>query len=374
MPVEFIGMLRTRDASELTGPPNTINDTVIDRNYIRDFARAHEDGGFDRVLIGYFSSGPDGWSIASYAAGLTERLSFLIAHRPGFVAPTLAARKAITLDHLTGGRIALHIITGGSDAEQQMDGDWIGHDVRYQRTDEYLDILKRVWTSDEPFDHEGEFYKIKGAYSAIKPLQQPQIPLYFGGASGPAVTVGAKHADVYALWGEPIAATKERIAAVRAAAPKDREIRFSLSLRLILGPTEEKAWEKAHAYLERIVSLRGGERVASGSARPGAVGSQRLLDFAAQQEVFDKRLWTPIALATGAAGNTTALVGTPEQVAESLLDYYDVGITTILIRGFKPLEDAIEYGRDVLPLVKAEVARRDRLAGIEHPVAVVAAD
>ena len=66
MPVEFIGMLRTRDASELTGPPETINDTVIDRDYIRDFARAHEDGGFDRVLIGYFSRGPDGWSIASY--------------------------------------------------------------------------------------------------------------------------------------------------------------------------------------------------------------------------------------------------------------------------------------------------------------------
>ncbi|MEA2514068.1 MAG: alkanesulfonate monooxygenase [Thermomicrobiales bacterium] len=374
MPVEFIGMIRTRDASELTGPPQTINDTEIDRDYIRDFARAHEDGGFDRVLIGYYSSGPDGWGIASYAAGFTERLSFLIAHRPGFVAPTLAARKAITLDHLTGGRIALHIITGGSDGEQKMDGDWIGHDVRYQRTDEYLDIVKRVWTSDEPFDHEGEFYKVKGAFSAIKPLQQPRIPLYFGGASGPAVTVGAKHADVYALWGEPIAAVKERIAAVRAAAPPGREIRFSVSLRLILGPTEEKAWEKAHAYLERIVSHRAGERVAEGSARPGAVGSQRLLDFAAQQEIFDKRLWTPIALATGAAGNTTALVGTPEQVAESLLDYYDAGITTILIRGFKPLEDVVEYGRDVLPLVKAEVARRDRLAGIESRDAVAAAD
>ncbi|MEA2530399.1 MAG: alkanesulfonate monooxygenase [Thermomicrobiales bacterium] len=374
MPVEFIGMIRTRDASELTGPPQTINDTEIDRDYIRDFARAHEDDGFDRVLIGYYSSGPDGWGIASYAAGFTERLSFLIAHRPGFVAPTLAARKAITLDHLTGGRIALHIITGGSDGEQQMDGDWTGHDVRYRRTDEYLDIVKRVWTSDEPFDHEGEFYKVKGAFSAIKPLQQPRIPLYFGGASGPAVTVGARHADVYALWGEPIAAVKERIAAVRAAAPPGREIRFSVSLRLILGPTEEKAWKKAHAYLERIVSHRAGERVADGSARPGAVGSQRLLDFAAQQEIFDKRLWMPIALATGAAGNTTALVGTPEQVAESLLDYYDAGITTILIRGFKPLEDVVEYGRDVLPLVKAEVARRDRLAGIESRDAVAAAD
>jgi alkanesulfonate monooxygenase len=103
-------------------------------------------------------------------------------------------------------------------------------------------------------------------------------------------------------------------------------------------------------------------RVAAQSSRGNAAGSQRLLDFAAQQEIFDKRLWMPIAAATGAGGNTTALVGTSEQIAESLLDYYDAGITTILIRGFRPLEDAIEYGREVLPLVKAEVARRDQIS------------
>ena len=81
-----------------------------------------------------------------------------------------------------------------------------------------------------------------------------------------------------------------------------------------------------------------------------------------QGEIHDKRLWTPIAAATGAAGNTTALVGTPEQVAESLLDYYDLGVTTMLIRGFDPLQDAIEYGRELIPLVRAGVARRDRAA------------
>ena len=94
--------------------------------------------------------------------------------------------------------------------------------------------------------------------------------------------------------------------------------------------------------------------------QPEAVGAQRLVDFARQGDVHDKRLWTPIAAAVGGAGNTTALVGTPEQVAESLLDYYDLGVTTLLIRGFDPLKDAIEYGRELIPLVRAEVARRDR--------------
>ena len=86
------------------------------------------------------------------------------------------------------------------------------------------------------------------------------------------------------------------------------------------------------------------------------------MDFAREAEVHDKRLWTPIAAAMGGGGNTTAMVGTPEQVAESLLDYYDIGCTTMLIRGFDPLNDAIDYGRELIPLVRAEVARRDRAA------------
>jgi alkanesulfonate monooxygenase len=239
-----------------------------------------------------------------------------------------------------------------------MDGDWLDKDARYARTDEYLDVVKKVWTSDQPFDHFGEHYQVKGAFSLVKPYQQPCVPIYFGGASGPAVTVGAKHADVYALWGEPLAAVKERIAAVRAAAPDGHNVEFSLSLRLILGPTEEKAWAKARDYLERIVAQRDGRRVIPDDKRPAAEGSRRLLEFATEKELHDKRLWTPIAAATGAPGNSTALVGTPKQVAESLLDYYDIGITTFLVRGFQPLEDAIEYGREVIPLVRAQVARR----------------
>jgi alkanesulfonate monooxygenase len=362
MPVEFIGMIGTRPASEKDGAAVSIIGGHVDPGFVRTFARAHEDGGFDKVLIGYGSTGPDGWSVASYAASQTERLAFLIAHRPGFVAPTLAARKAATLDHFTGGRIALHIITGGSDAEQQRDGDWLDHDGRYRRTDEYLEIVRRVWTSEKPFDFEGEFYHVKNAFSEVKPLQQPSVPLYFGGASGPAVTVGAKHSDVYALWGEPVAAIKERIAEVRAAAPSGTPgPRFSVSVRPILGPTEEMAWERAHATLNQIRERRPALPLGF-SARPQSVGSQRLLEFAAKGEIHDKRLWTPIAAATGASGNTTALVGTPEQVAESLLDYYDAGVTTLLIRGFDPLQDAIDYGRDLIPLVRAEVARRERQA------------
>src|ERR1700733_2891283 len=160
MTVEFIGMIHHREASEIKPPPPQI----LDRGYIREFAQAAEAGGFDKVLVGYFSDGPDGFILATAAAAHTERLGFLVAHRPGFVAPTLAARKFATLDQVTGGRTAIHVISGGDDAEQRRDGDHLPKDERYARTDEYLDIVKQAWTSDKPFSYTGDHYQIEDFY------------------------------------------------------------------------------------------------------------------------------------------------------------------------------------------------------------------
>ena len=240
----------------------------VDGDYILEFARVHEESGFDMVLTGYSSSTPDGFEVAGYAAAYTTRLGYLIAHRPGFVAPTLAARKAATLDQLTGGRIALHIISGGSDAEQERDGDFLDHDARYRRTDEYMDILRRVWTAREPFDYAGEFYRLKGASSQVQCWQQPHLPLFFGGASDIALAVGSRRADVFALWGEPRASIKERIGDLRRRAGKwGRDIRFSLSVRPILGDTEKLAWQRAGEILDRVQEATRGKIGPGESAR-----------------------------------------------------------------------------------------------------------
>jgi len=365
MPVEFIGMIATQQQSEIhprSGP-------VVDRAFVRDFARAHEDAGFDKVLIGYSAARPDGLQVAAYAAAHTERLHFLIAHRPGFVFPTVAARSFATLDQFTEGRVALHTITGGNDAEQRRDGDFLSKDERYARTDEYLEILEQAWTSLEPFSFQGQYYRLENFSTEVRPVQQPSIPIYFGGSSEAAYRVGAKHADVYALWGEPLAETAEQIAAVRAEAEKyGRSPRFSVSFRPILGPTEELAWERAHRILAAVqanVKASKGQFAPSHirysvDRRPENAGSQRLLTAAASGERHDRALWTPLATATGAAGNSTALVGTPETVARAILDYVEIGVTTILIRGYDPYDDAVDYGRHLLPLVRGEVERRDR--------------
>jgi alkanesulfonate monooxygenase len=365
MPVEFIGMIGTKDQSEIrhtVGP-------VIDRDYVRRFSRAHEDAGFDRVLIGYASTQPDGTQVAAYAAAHTERLGFLVAHRPGFVAPTLAARTFATLDQFTGGRIAVHIITGGSDTEQRHDGDFLSKDERYARTDEYLDIVKLAWTSDERFSYDGKHYQVDDFVSYVKSDQQPRIRLYFGGSSEAAYRVGGKHADTFALWGEPLAETKQQIDSVNAAAKNAGRTDLpgiSVSFRPILGPTEELAWERAHRILEttreNVEAFRaqwGTKTWSLGGDKPENTGSQRLLAAAAKGELHDRALWTPLAAAVGGGGNSTALVGTPETVAQALLDYVDIGVTTLLIRGYDPYDDAIDYGRHLLPIVREEVAKRD---------------
>lgn len=358
MSVEFIGFIGTRYASE-THPAQG---PIINLEHINKVARAHDEAGFDRALIAFHSTSPESILVASHVASVTKKLGLMIAHRPGFTTPTLAARQFATLDQLTQGRIAVHIITGGDDAEMRQDGDFLSKDERYERTDEYLAIVRRIWTSDKPFDHQGKYYNFERGFSEVKCAQKPHLPIYFGGASPAAIAVAGKHADIYALWGETYAQVRELIGNVRqAAASNGRQLRFSLSLRPILADTEEQAWAKAEAILERARDLAdktGYKR----KGEPENEGSRRLLAAAAQGSRLDKRLWTGIAALTGAKGNSTSLVGTPEQVADALLDYYDLGVTTFLIRGFDVIEDAEQYGRDLIPLTRKLIAERRQVA------------
>jgi alkanesulfonate monooxygenase len=351
MSLEFIGMIQPRPQSEIHPADPAI---VLDKAYLKNFAQAHEAGGFDRVLIGYYSDAPEGTLIASYVAAHTTRLGLLLAHRPGFVAPTLAARQLATLDQLSDGRLAVHIISGGDDAEQRRDGDWLSKDDRYARTDEYVGILKAIWTGQSSVSHHGHFYHFENAATAVRSVQRPHIPIYFGGASSPAIAAAAKQADVFALWGETYEQVREITTRVRAAAAaQGRTIRFSLSFRPILADTEDAAWARAARILDTTKRLGGQGWLGPNKGAPANEGSRRLLAAAAQGERLDRCLWTGVAAATGARGNTTALVGTPMQVAEALLDYWRLGVSTFLIRGFDPLEDAIAYGERLLPLARA---------------------
>jgi alkanesulfonate monooxygenase len=392
MPIEIIGMVATRDASEIKGPlvdgpvVDWTDGPVIDPDYLTAISKAHEDAGFDRVLVGYGAVAPEGWAVASSVLNSTTKLKVLVAHRPGFVQPVLLARMAATLDHLTGGgRIAIHFITGGDEADQRREGDFVPHDARYRRTRETMAIARRLWREDSPFDFEGEFYRYEAAFSSVKPATPEGIPLFFAGASAPAIEVGAAEADVYAFWGEPRDQVAARMRTINDAAAKaGRTLQYSLSLRPIIADTEKEAWEKAEwiatetaarielakermkGHKDEYLGL-GGQRNATFSidrdtGGTTSVGRKRLIEMSTDQDVYDERLWMKVANLTGAAGNSTALVGTPEQVAEAMLRYCDIGITKLLLKGFDPLADVIDFGQRLIPLLREGAASRDTVA------------
>jgi alkanesulfonate monooxygenase len=353
MPVKITGMIGTQQE----GIAVHLIKGKISRDWVIDFTRLHEQWDYDSVLVGYYASAAEGFGIALYAADHTERIKFLIAHRPGSVAPALAARQIATFDQLTQGRMSLHVIAGTSDQDQASEGDFLPKNDRYRRAGEYLEVMRKMWTSDSPFNHRGEFYRVEGAYSDIKPHQQPHPRLFFGGSSEGALQMGAEHCDVFAIFGEPLAETEARLDDFRRrTAAFGRRADFNMSLRTIMADNEGAAWDKAQRLLADV------ERKTGAAPQPSNYSSERLLSYAARADVHDERLWMGIARATGAPGNTSCLVGTPEQVAAAVLKYYRLGIPSFLLRGFENPHDTIAIGRDLIPLIRAGAAEIDRQA------------
>lgn len=333
---------------------------VFDRGFVTHSAQAHEAAGYDAVLIGQNAIWPDPLAIASHIAAVTERLQFLIAHRPGFVAPTMAARAFATIDQLSGGRARAHIICAASDIETQADGDFLTKEARYRRAGEYVEILRRVWSSSAPFDHDGAAYTLRNAFAEIKPAHA--IPVSWAGTSEVGIAVGAAHADVYALAIDSLATIDGMVRDVRRqAAHAGRTPDFLLSTRVIVADTEAQAWDKAQAVLDGIQDFMAqGGQVGREKANDAGVAAL-LRSIARDGEMIDARLWRGISNAIKGRAAATALVGSTEQVVEALMRYYDLGITKFLFSGFDGLADVVDAGHAFIPMLRdaaAKLARR----------------
>jgi alkanesulfonate monooxygenase len=359
--VEFISLAHLNPSTEL----NPVPTRAIDLAFLRRYVGALEDGGYDYTLLPYGSQGADSFVVASAVGQLSERLRPIVALRPNTTFPLVAAQKLATLDQLTEGRAVVHLISGGSDAEQAAQGDYLPKDRRYARTSEYIDLLRRAWHEPEPFSHAGEFFTFDGFGPGLPPYGET-IPISIGGSSDEAFAIGAAKADVFSFWGEPLAEIRsqiERLHRLAEAAGRADRPRIWVTFRPIVAPTEDLAWAKAREYVERIAkSFEQGtfhKRYLRRQAAPQNVGAQRALAFAERAELYDRALWTRTAAATNGAGASTALVGTPETVAAAILDYIDLGADLVSIRGYDTLADAVDYGRFVLPLVREELAHRE---------------
>lgn len=338
---------------------------VADPGYLRAVAEAADRLGFVGVLTPTGSQCEDAWLISSALSAYTERLKFIVAFRPGFVLPTLAAQMASTLQRVSGGRTIINIVTGGDPIEQKTYGDFLDHDARYERTGEFIDVMRRCWDG-KPFDFAGKHFQIERG-GLRRPAGMPpetgvgaeQPLVYFGGASPAAERIAAQFVDVYLLWGEPPEWVAERVARMRAlAAEHGRTLRFGIRLHVITRDTDDEAWAEAEKLL-RGMPQEQIEIAQKRFAKQESVGQQRMVALHSgkldmESLTVSPNLWAGIGLVRGGAG--TALVGSHDTVAERIRGYAALGLDTFILSGYPHLEEAYTAGEHLLPRVRDIVA------------------
>lgn len=321
-----------------------------DLGYLAQVARAADGLGFASVLtpIGLFCEDP--WLVAAALAGETSQLKFMVALRPGLVSPTLTAQMAATYQRLSGNRLLLNVVTGGDGDEQRRYGDWLGHDQRYERAGEFLQIVRQAWDGC-PFDFEGEHYRVAKALVARPPPDPPAV--FLGGSSPASHRIAARHADTYLAWGEPPARVAELIAGVRQlAAAEGRQLTFGTRFQVIARDTADEAWAEARRLLGNLDPAV----VAAAQARFREAESEGQRRMAALHQGDPERLevypnlWAGYALVRPGAG--VALVGSHEDIADRIEEYHALGIDHLILSGQPHIEEAYWFGEGVMPLLR----------------------
>lgn len=321
--------------------------------YLAEIARAAEISGFQGGLIPSFPMTDEPWVISSFLARETKTFRFMIPFQPGFLNPVVAARMTASLHRATGGRALYNVITGGGGPSQLWWGDVVGHDDRYTRTTEFLDVVRGIW-SGKPFSYNGNFYSVEDA-GLPDPLCNEAFPeIYFSGSSDAALRSASKHADFYLTWLEPMAQLREKFRRVReTTAALGRQIRCAIRVDIVARPTEEEAWEEVRrgfesadpASIQRFLSTEGGDSV--GAQRQRAGRPTALNDY--RDLISDPNVWTGFSILRG--GQTQGIVGSYEQVAERLDELVQLGADAFILASTPHLEEAYRVGEEVLPLV-----------------------
>lgn len=342
-----------------------------DFNYFKQVAVAADTLGYEGVLLPTGRSCEDSWVVAASLIDATRRLKFLVALRPGLVAPVQSARMAATLDRLSGGRLLVNLVTGGDAEELAGDGQFLPHAQRYEQSAEFLQIWREALASSHEgrsFDHEGQHLRVQGGKLLYPPINKPYPPIFFGGSSEPAHELAAAQVDTYLTWGEPPAAVAAKIADVRErAARQGRTLEFGIRLHVIVRETEDEAWRAA---AELVQHLDEGVVAAAQAkfASMDSVGQRRMAELHGGR--FNKadvrqgleiapNLWAGVGLVRGGAG--TALVGNPQQVADRIKEYAALGLNYFVLSGYPHLEEAYRFAELVFPLLPLDL--REKLSG-----------
>lgn len=360
-------------------------------DYLVKVAKAAEEAGFTFALIPTGRGCLDSWVVGSIIISHTKNLAPLMALRPGLISPVVAARMGATIDVLSNGRARFNIVTGGAVPDLKSMGDPLfnSHSKRYDRTTEFLKILRDLWKNstgpggseflkngdkdtgegEKKVTFKGEYYDLEDAISHPEVVQKPLPPLYFGGSSEKGKRVAAETADVFLMWAEPVSWIKEQIEEVEGYLQEQkkekgiiRQLGYGLRAHVLVRETEEEALAAAYKIISKVdpevianaaVKYTNAEFLSVGEARQNQLRAEAIKN----NYFVGPNLWSGLALVRN--GGSLMFVGTPEQVADRLLEYVDVGVSKFILSGYPHLEEATITGQLLLPVLKEKLAKRN---------------
>ena len=302
-----------------------------------DVLQRAERHGFDVTLIATRELGPDleAWTLAAALAGHTQAMELMVAVHPGIITPAMVAKMGASLDRISSGRLSLNVVNGWNVDEFNIfgNGAWLTEqDDRYTRMDEYIQVIKRLWT-EEGLNFDGKFYKVENATLPLKPRQKPNPPIYGASRSPSGKETIARYCDHwfvpdcrdYRRFDDTLALIETEIAGMQErVARHGRTLGYGLSGHIICAPTLEQAQARANSF-EEYGNLARYNRSAT-----AALGA--------------------------------CLVGTPDMIIERIKAYEQAGVLLLLLHFHPMIEGLHQFVEEVLPHVR-EPSRQPLIAG-----------
>ncbi len=311
-------------------------------DYVRRLARRSEEIGFDVTLIaelnlndikGIHAPSLDAWSTAAALAAVTERLELMVAVRPTFHLPALLAKQAANIDHISGGRLTLNVVSSWwADEARKYGVAFEQHDDRYTRTSEWLDVLDGAWSEDQ-FTFSGKYYHVENTVLQPKPVSRPRPTLYAGGESEAAKTLIAQKCDAYLMHGDPPAKIRERIGDLSARRERAgfAPLKFGVAGYVVLRDTEEEA----KAELARITNVH-----------QNAAGYQNYQEWLAGTQLEQRVSLEDYSVSN--RGLRSGLVGTASQILDRIAEFEAAGVDLLLLQFSPQLEEMERFAEAVI--------------------------
>jgi alkanesulfonate monooxygenase len=321
-----------------------------------DFCRLAEECGIDSLLTAVGFHRPDPIALAAALGMMTSKIKFMVACRSGIFSPTAFVQQVNTVSALTQGRICLNFVAGHTPDELKSYGDFLAHDERYARSDEFLSVCRAFWAGSGEVDFEGKYYKVKGGKINVSFVSEERTApeIYVGGNSDSAEELAMKHADC--LWRLPD--TPDRLRPrILPVLESGKEV--GLLVSILARPTRKEAVQAAYEMISAMGSepLEVHKQFRGKSDSVAFTSTYRLAEQSSSDWLTDC-LWTGAVPYLGAPA--IALVGSSEDIAAAIMEYKEAGISQFLFMGWPDTDQMVHFSKHILPIIRNEETRLDK--------------